>query len=318
MPIINYDQKFLPELTKIYNEFKIKDSDFRPLSIDEFKAKFIDLPYKGKIVRKIYIDEDERIKGFIVADYDKSVEEKFGKKIAIIDILVAEPKNFSLIASELIKYAKKDFEKYNVKEIQAHFIDEKNSEEYNFFKKDFDSERKWFYMECKVFRFPKDLIELSEGLRWEKLIFKGKKSNVKKWIECYNEAFREHFGMRPLSYKELMSYTLEKSFDAEAYFGIFDEKSKAFIAECSCEIDEGLNKFKNISRCVIWTVGVRKAYRGKGFGKKLVYKALDYMLKRNIETAAIHVDEKNEIAYNLYRSIGFETKRYRSFFIKEI
>jgi Acetyltransferase (GNAT) family. len=171
-------------------------------------------------------------------------------------------------------------------------------------------------MECKVFRFPKDLIELSEGLRWEKLIFKGKKSNVKKWIECYNEAFREHFGMRPLSYKELMSYTLEKSFDAEAYFGIFDEKSKAFIAECSCEIDEELNKFKNISRCVIWTVGVRKAYRGKGFGKKLVYKALDYMLKRNIETAAIHVDEKMKLPTIFIEASDLRQKDIDHFLLK--
>lgn len=317
MQVKEYSDDYLKELVHIYNKSKKNDSDFRPLNINEFKSKFIDLPYKGKIFKIVLIKDDKPI-GFLVADCDVEVERKFGKKIAIIDLLLANEDFFYEASQRLISELENRLKRYNIEEIQAHFIDEKNLIESEFFNENFELVRRWCYMECDVYKVDKDELILPEGLYWEIIKFKGRNANAKKWLSCYNEAFENHFGMRPLSYEELKSYTYEISFDQEAYFGIYSKELKDFVAECSCEIDLLLNDYRKINRCIIWTVGVRKAYRGRGFGKMLVLKALDYMNKRNVKTAAIHVDEENNIAYNLYRKLGFKTKRYRLFFRKVI
>jgi len=156
---------------------------------------------------------------------------------------------------------------------------------------------------------------LPKGYRW---VYLENYEIIRKWVKCYNEAFKEHYGMRPLRINELKSYYKEEGFDPTGYFGIYDEEKNLVIGECSCEIDPLFNKYKKIKRGIIWTLGVLKEYRGKGFGKKLLRKAFNWFHSKGIERIAIHVEEDNKAAYDLYSKHGFEIKRYRLFYTKSI
>ncbi|MFP3191086.1 MAG: hypothetical protein RXR31_07140, partial [Thermoproteota archaeon] len=184
MQIKVYIKTFLKDIVKLYNKSKIKDSDFRPLSIKEFESKFINLPYKGEIFRLVYLDENNKPIGFLVADCDIEVEMKFGKKIAIIDLLIAEEKEFDKISLELISELEKRVKEIGIEEIQVHFVDEKNEVESNFFREYFEEIRKWHYMECNVYNIDNSLLVLPEGFRWERIRFRGPKANTKKWLDC--------------------------------------------------------------------------------------------------------------------------------------
>jgi len=312
--IIKYKSKYLNEIVKLYNQNKFNDPDFRPLNNIEFLYKFIKLPYISK--KFLYLAKyKEKIEGFLSADYDKFVEKKFNKKIIIINTIIANLENFYNIAEALVKRLLRDIEKINIKEIQVHFIDEK-SEENKFYKENFNLAAKWNYLERTSLKIDHGL-ELNDNLEWKDLSSKNYKE-IKNWIKCYNLSFKDHFGMRPLTLKEFKTYFMEESFDPTGYFGIFDKINRIFIAECSCEFDKKYIEYKKISKGIIWTIGVLEEYRGRGFGKKLVLKALDWFYKKGIKYVGIHVDENNFIAKNLYKKLGFIEKRNRLFYIKSI
>ncbi len=198
--------------------------------------------------------------------------------------------------------------------IQAHFIDSTNTYENKFYLENgFLLDKKWYYLETTTQNF--GIPDLPKGYRW---VYLENYEIIRKWVKCYNEAFKEHYGMRPLRINELKSYYKEEGFDPTGYFGIYDEEKNLVIGECSCEIDPLFNKYKKIKRGIIWTLGVLKEYRGKGFGKKLLRKAFNWFHSKGIERIAIHVEEDNKAAYDLYSKHGFEIKRYRLFYTKSI
>jgi len=301
-------------LLEIYNEMMIEDPDFRPISLEEFKMKFLDLPYP---TISLVAENNGRIEGCLIADIDPLVMEKFHKKIAIIDLLLAREKNFQNTINELLFKLENILRIYKVLEIQLFFVAE-NMEKFHevLYLNGFNVSRVWYYMERDS--SPIHIEELPTGFKWDYIRFRGRYANAKKWIECHNEAFRNHYGMRPLRYEELKSYMFEESFDPTGYFGIYEINKKRFVAQCSCEIDNKLNEYKRISKGVIWTVGVIDEMRGKGFGKMLVKKAINWLYEKGVKRASIHVDSQNEIAYNLYSSLGFEVLRKRLFFSKII
>lgn len=61
-------------------------------------------------------------------------------------------------------------------------------------------------------------------------------------------------------------------------------------------------------KCGIFGVAIMPDHRGNGFGKELVKLALNYLIKRNYDNIWLDVDSKNDIAFNLYKSIGFNVE----------
>lgn len=312
MRIISLEEKHYSEATELYNEVFVDDSDFRPLKEEEFLNKFIEAPYASKDLMFAAL-ENERVVGICIADIDPLVEEKFGKKIAILDLLIAKKKNFSDISKSLLNKLITELKDRKAIELQVHFVDEKMSLLNEFFRSFFNLARNWYYME-RDSEFLGN-IELPKGMEWRHIDPKDI-LDLKKWIQCHNEAFKEHYGMRPLRLEELLSYTKEEGFDETGYFGIYDEEIDTYVAECSCEIDPLLNEYKNISRSIIWTVGVIKDYRNKGLGRKLVEKAITWSKEKGVDKVAIHVDSENLVAYNLYSKLGFKVIRRRLFYSK--
>ena len=76
----------------------------------------------------------------------------------------------------------------------------------------------------------------------------------------------------------------------------------------------GQSKFSNLEKSSyfgknsieIFDLKIYDEFRGRGYSKILLEKLLNYLSKIT-ELVEIHVKEDNEIAYNLYKSFGFET-----------
>lgn len=58
----------------------------------------------------------------------------------------------------------------------------------------------------------------------------------------------------------------------------------------------------------IHMVGVRPELRGRGFGRNLILTGLAYFAEKEAKAVELTVDEKNQPAVKLYRSLGFKTK----------
>lgn len=56
----------------------------------------------------------------------------------------------------------------------------------------------------------------------------------------------------------------------------------------------------------IFSVEVLNSHRGKGYGKKLVEKAIDRCKERNCNSIELNTEIDNNVANNLYKGLGFE------------
>lgn len=53
-------------------------------------------------------------------------------------------------------------------------------------------------------------------------------------------------------------------------------------------------------------IGLIKEYRGKGYGKKILETAIQFLTEKQVEEICLTVIEKNNIAYEMYKKRGFE------------
>lgn len=61
----------------------------------------------------------------------------------------------------------------------------------------------------------------------------------------------------------------------------------------------------------IITVGVRRAYRGRGLGELLLIAAIEQAVGRGVRIASLEVRPSNNVARNLYGKYGFEVQGVR-------
>lgn len=58
----------------------------------------------------------------------------------------------------------------------------------------------------------------------------------------------------------------------------------------------------------VFSVAILEKYRGKGYSKKLMYSAIDIAKHRGCYIMELNTEVTNEVANNLYKSIGFDFK----------
>ena len=98
---------------------------------------------------------------------------------------------------------------------------------------------------------------------------------------------------RPYSEK-----TLRKELELPFSFGFAVEKNKEIAGYCLFWI---VNDF-----CEIHRIGVKKSFQGKGIGKILLKKTVEFCRERGVSEILLEVSEKNERAISLYRTFGFK------------
>jgi ribosomal protein S18 acetylase RimI-like enzyme len=57
---------------------------------------------------------------------------------------------------------------------------------------------------------------------------------------------------------------------------------------------------------VVYDIDVDEPYRGRGYGRAAMVFAEEEARRRGLTRIALHVGARNEVARNLYRSLGFE------------
>lgn len=77
----------------------------------------------------------------------------------------------------------------------------------------------------------------------------------------------------------------------------------------------------NGDQASIFSVQVLNQYRGKGYGKSLVERAVERCLERRCGSIELNTETDNTVANNLYQSMGFELRGIKDDFnnyVKEL
>ena len=78
-------------------------------------------------------------------------------------------------------------------------------------------------------------------------------------------------------------------------------RNKIIVGKCKLEIDNNIAWLKNVL--------IYKIFRGLGYSKFLLRKAINLMKRMKIETIYLHVKHDNYIAIKSYKNIGFKITR---------
>jgi mycothiol synthase len=125
-----------------------------------------------------------------------------------------------------------------------------------------------------------------------------------KLADIQNKAFANHWGYHPNT-PETITHDISLSHRSPQDIVVTCEED-SIHGYCWTEIiDIGVDSGKE-KHGIIYMIGTDPEYRGKGLGKKVLLAGLSHLKSRGIKTVSLSVDSENRIAYELYRSMGFE------------
>jgi len=133
----------------------------------------------------------------------------------------------------------------------------------------------------------------------------------KVWLGLNNLAFANHPEQGNWSEADLLIRLNEDWFDEKGFFVAQDKKE--LIGFCWTKIHGGHSHTHSSADDhhdhapigEIYVTAVSSKYAGKGVGKALTITGLNYLKYQGLNSAMLYVDEDNQAAFNLYKSLGF-------------
>lgn len=122
-------------------------------------------------------------------------------------------------------------------------------------------------------------------------------------VELNEVAFRGHPEQGKLQLMDFRERFSQSWFDAQLFFGVFDDLKLAAYLWLKPESHQELE---------LYVLGVSPEYQGRGLGAKLTRIALERALRDNYERLCLYVDAGNTAAMATYTRAGF-TQRERHF-----
>ena len=128
--------------------------------------------------------------------------------------------------------------------------------------------------------------------------------NSRKYKDVFNDSFSDMPHGTWLDDEKLNEY-LNCEEENKYYFMVkADDKIIGFMNSV-IENDEGM-----------FDIGLCKQYRCKGFGKRLLETAINFLNSKNVEKISLIVIEKNKVAYEMYKKRGFYKENIISYWIE--
>jgi mycothiol synthase len=131
------------------------------------------------------------------------------------------------------------------------------------------------------------------------------------WLTLNNQTFAHHPEQGNWSEADLSIRLNEDWFDEKGFF-VAQDKDK-LIGFCWTKIHgghshshlAGEDHHDHAPIGEIYVTAVSNKYSGKGIGKALTITGLNYLKYQGLNSAMLYVDEDNQAAFNLYKSLGF-------------
>jgi mycothiol synthase len=130
------------------------------------------------------------------------------------------------------------------------------------------------------------------------------------WLKLNNKVFKDHPEQGGWQLSDLNHRLSEEWFDEKGFFIV--EKNKQVIASTWTKVHgehshdhDGEASHAHPAIGEIYITAVDPEYAGLGIGKALTITALNYLKYQGLKDAMLYVDFENEVALNLYKSIGF-------------
>lgn len=210
--------------------------------------------------------------------------------IHFLDILESVEHKKEVI-KEMINECYKKAEKYNANKILLGFRKKETTEMLHEIGFDADYAAKIMIL--------KDRTKKEKVLNIEEI----NKENKLEYMRLYNESFNNMPHGASLDEEEVEEYLNENN-TGNNYFIV--SNSKENIGVLNTTIDRRKGTFD---------IGLSSKFRGKGYGKRLLETAIDFLESKDIENVYLIVIETNKIAHKMYKKRGFMEDKVLSYWI---
>jgi mycothiol synthase len=133
------------------------------------------------------------------------------------------------------------------------------------------------------------------------------------WLELNNVAFAHHPEQGGWDMATLVRREAEPWFDP-AGFVLAEADDGSLAGFCWTK----LHAEKDPPDGELYVLAVAESWRGKGLGRSLMIKGIDYLESKGASRAILYVDASNQGAIALYRSVGFELDHVDKAFVADI
>jgi len=162
-----------------------------------------------------------------------------------------------------------------------------------------------------VIQMSKDLTEVSPIKSYYQIRSFLPDLDNKAWLALNNLAFANHPEQGNWSEADLLIRLNEDWFDEKGFF--VAQNKEELIGFCWTKIhgghshshSSGDDHHDHAPIGEIYVTAVSHEYVGKGVGKALTITGLNYLKYQGLYSAMLYVDEDNQAAFNLYKSLGF-------------
>jgi mycothiol synthase len=126
-------------------------------------------------------------------------------------------------------------------------------------------------------------------------------SDEEAWLTTNNRAFASHPEQGHWQRQTLVELESEPWFDAEGFLVL--ERDGRMAGSCWTKVHATTSPPMG----EIYVIGVDPDYHGKGWGRALTEAGLEWLAAQGLRVGMLYVDEENQQAATLYRSMGFVT-----------
>lgn len=121
--------------------------------------------------------------------------------------------------------------------------------------------------------------------------------NKREYLNIYNDSFSEVPNGATLTEKEVDEYIKKADESNFYYIAVIDNEMVGFL---QFYIEDGVGEFD---------LGLIKATRGKGYGKRLLETAINFLNKKEVMEIRLSVVTNNTLAYDMYKRRGFKQNK---------
>lgn len=165
----------------------------------------------------------------------------------------------------------------------------------------------WYLMKVNrnEIRFPRDMAKDLRILPYKDL-GKERGSKLDLVLSLLNAAFFGELG-GGWDESELFLKFRDPTFDPDGVFiGFYKDTPVGLVWVL---VDEHLSQLRKKKIGWVALLGLRKEYRGRKFGRTILIKGLEYLLKNGVDEILLWVDSENFTAVRLYRMFNFGVER---------
>ena len=125
--------------------------------------------------------------------------------------------------------------------------------------------------------------------------------------DAKEEAFRDHWGYGQKSESLYQNWLNDPRYDLSQWLVAWDTTQNKIAGVSINGVNEDDNKHFRFKRGWVYTLGVRRPYRGRGLARAMLVRGFENFRERGMTEVVLAVDAENPTgALGLYESVGFE------------